>query len=633
MNSLMYLTIVAFVVYFVIGAYAYNKMKRSKESRLFLSLCISLAIWSFGYIFVYDLSNEFWMKFSAFGWCTFSAIILNIVVTITENKFFKKAYTQLFLYVPALFLLFVRVVLNWDTLKPSMFIYKAYSTVNIVYNIGFQVFGFVLVVLWGINQKTIREKRQAITMLLGSLISFLLNLMSIVKIPYINSELLPSCGQIYSIFMMIGVYYASQRYNFLKISSDILFHEIFEEMMDLFFLISPEGNIIKVNNSALDLLGYSRENIVLLKLEDIFHEKEIVKKIKLNGVFIKERLRLDLNCITFSGKKVPVSVSSSVITDKITKEIIGIVIVGQDRTLVKRLEEEISKHDEIIKKLSESEERFRVMFDKHSSIKLLIEPETLKIYSANEAAQEFYGYTNEDFSNMIVSDLSVRTIDEIKDTIEEIMEKKNPVLYMEHKLSNGERRNVEVHAAPVPFKDKVIIYSIIHDVTERKKAEEKIKYLAYHDNLTGLTNRKYFVEALEKEIISKESRTDYIAVIFIDLNGFKSINDTFGHEAGDFLLCQVGKRFKACVKSKDVVSRFGGDEFALIIYDVKNEIEVDELIKNIYKNMQLPIMMKDKALSIKASIGKSMFPGNEATVDELLNKADKEMYLVKKNTR
>lgn len=631
MSSLSNLTLLAFIIYVTMGVYAYNKMKKSKESRLFLILCTSLSIWSFGYIFVYNTNSEFWVKFSAFGWCTFSAIILQIILTITDNKLFKNIYAQFLIYIPAMFLIYVRVFVDWKTINSSMLIYKSFSFVNLGYNIGYQLISLFFVVLWGIKQSRIRERRQAITIFVASSISFILNLMSQITIPYIGIKKLSPCGHIYAMSMIIGIYYASQRYNFLKVSSDILFDEIFEEMMDIFFLISSDGKFDKVNGSALELLGYSYKNILKLSLEDIFEEKEIVKKIKNNGTEKTQRLYAELNCITYSGERVPVSISSSVILDKITKEVIGIVVIGRDMTLIKRLEEEINRHEEIVKELRESEERFRVMFNKHSAIKLLIEPETLRIYSANESAQEFYGYTAEEFSTMKISDLNMLSQEDVEDIINKIIQKKDPVLFMNHKLSNGEIRSVEVHAASVPFKDKVMIYSIIHDITERKKAEEKIKYLAYHDNLTELTNRKYFVEALEKEIQVKEIRNDFISVIFIDLNGFKSINDTYGHEAGDYLLCEVGKRFKACVKEKDVVSRFGGDEFALLIYDIKDISEIDKIVEDIFKQVQLPIIMSNSQLSIKASIGRSIFPGSGLTVDELLNKADKEMYIMKKS--
>ncbi|SHI13685.1 diguanylate cyclase domain-containing protein [Clostridium intestinale] len=622
------LSLLTFIIYVFIGVHTFKSSTSSAETKLFLLLCLSLSIWSLGY-FLGNIptffASEPLMKLAAIGWCTFTTFVLHIALRFTNNKLFKNKLLQVLLYVPSIFLIYVRVFLHWEGISSTDSIYVIFSLVNTIYNISYQSLSLIVIAIWGKRQLELNKKRQAVIVVSSSAASFGINFLS-------EAGILPAMGQFYALIMVLGIYYAIIKYNLLKIPSDILFDEILAEMMDLFFLVSPTGEIIEINKRTVSLLGYSEREILNMRIEDLFSEKETVKKIVLESPYDKH-IYQELNCITALGKQIPMDVSCKKIIDEKSKKVISTVIIGHDITLTKKLEYELHVHEEIEEKLRVSEEKFRVMFSEHSAIMLLIDPENLNIFSANASAQKFYGYDQEDFEKMKITDLNGAENlgnSDIGNNLKNILDKSVTVIETTHRLSNGEMRNVEVHPSPIKGGDKIMVFAIIHDITERKKAEEYITYLAYHDALTGLVNRKYFVETLEEELRLQVNDPKKLALIFCDLDEFKYINDTFGHGAGDFVLCEVGNRIKDCIKGEGIVARLGGDEFAIILFNIENYMDAEKYIYKINGRLQIPMKINGNKLNIRASMGISVFPDDGTSVDDLLKNADREMYSVKR---
>lgn len=619
------LSLLTFIIYVFIGVHTFRSSTSSAETKLFLLLCLSLSIWSLGY-FLGNIptlfASEPLMKLAAIGWCTFTTFVLHIALRFTNNKLFKNKLLQVLLYVPSIFLIYVRVFLHWEGISSTDSIYVIFSLVNTIYNISYQSLSLIVIAIWGKRQLELNKKRQAVIVVSSSAASFGINFLS-------EAGILPAMGQFYALIMVLGIYYAIIKYNLLKIPSDILFDEILAEMMDLFFLVSPSGEIIEINKRTVSLLGYSEREILNMRIEDLFSEKETVKKIVLESPYDKH-IYQELNCITALGKQIPMDVSCKKIIDEKSKKVISTVIIGHDITLTKKLEYELLVHEEIEERLRVSEERFRMMFDNHSAIMLLVDPESLKIFSANPSAQNFYGYSSEEFKNVTLNEVHGLDELEVKSVIHDILSKKIIEMETTHILSNGEIRNVEIHPSPIKVGDKTMIFSIIHDITERKKAEEYITYLAYHDALTGLVNRKYFVETLEEELRLQVNDPKKLALVFCDLDEFKYINDTFGHGAGDFVLCEVGNRIKDCIKGEGIVARLGGDEFAIILFNIENYMDAEKYIYKINGRLQIPMKINGNKLNIRASMGISVFPDDGTSVDDLLKNADREMYSVKR---
>ncbi len=171
---------------------------------------------------------------------------------------------------------------------------------------------------------------------------------------------------------------------------------------------------------------------------------------------------------------------------------------------------------------------------------------------------------------------------------------------------------------------------LAYNITKRKEAEDLAWHLAFHDNLTGLLNRQFFLELSSKGLVQATRNKELLVVAFIDLDGFKLINDTLGQEAGDVFLCEVGARLKGTLRSSDLVARLGGDEFALLL-PFKNEGDIDVLMQKVFQSFEQPVCLQDDQFrKINASIGISIFPQNGDDIKTLLHKAEYAMYYAKK---
>ncbi|MES2352860.1 MAG: EAL domain-containing protein [Pseudomonadota bacterium] len=167
------------------------------------------------------------------------------------------------------------------------------------------------------------------------------------------------------------------------------------------------------------------------------------------------------------------------------------------------------------------------------------------------------------------------------------------------------------------------------DVTEQFLSEERIRYLAYHDGLTGLPNRVRFSEILNHSLHLASRHNKKLAVLFIDLDRFKNINDTLGHEAGDILLQEAGKKLKDCLRKNDTVARLGGDEFVVLIEEVVDTNHVITVAQKVLAAMIKPFKLVGQELRVTASVGVSMFPEDGVDEQTLMKNADIALYRAK----
>lgn len=174
---------------------------------------------------------------------------------------------------------------------------------------------------------------------------------------------------------------------------------------------------------------------------------------------------------------------------------------------------------------------------------------------------------------------------------------------------------------------------VLRDVTESKQKEEFIQHQAYHDALTNLPNRSLFFDRLERALAQARRNHQLMAVMFLDLDHFKEINDTLGHEVGDMLLKEVASRSLDCVRESDTVARIGGDEFTIIQCELKETADAVTLAEKLLERLSSPFFIREQALRISCSIGISIYPDDGDGVKMLLKKADVAMYQAKKQGR
>ena len=199
--------------------------------------------------------------------------------------------------------------------------------------------------------------------------------------------------------------------------------------------------------------------------------------------------------------------------------------------------------------------------------------------------------------------------------------------------SDGATIAVELVGKVIMHKGKTLRMTIVRDIRERKENEARIYFLAHHDPLTRLPNRAMIVERLHALVESARRQSKQVAVLFVDLDNFKTINDSLGHFAGDELLKRVAERLKHSVRTTDLVGRLGGDEFLLAMTDLNASEEVVTAVEKIAEVIKEPFSLEGEVFTVSCSIGISVFPKDGDTPDMLIRHADAAMYFAKESGR
>ncbi len=375
-----------------------------------------------------------------------------------------------------------------------------------------------------------------------------------------------------------------------------------DQVAEEVYWITPGGRFVFTNKTAVEKLGYSEDELLQMYIWDIVPEYDKERHKERWDKLKRERhLQFESWHQTKDGDKYPVQVSNYYIKYEEEYEFSFV----KDITKEKAMERE---YKELIDGMNDT--AWVIGFD-------------TKFIEANNSAVELLGYSREKLLNMGPQDIDNHlTAEKILTLIKDMKKAKKQVFETVHVTKDGQEIPVEISSSLITYKGKPGILSIARDITKRKKDEEKIRYLSYHDNLTGLYNRDFFEEEIKR---LDEDRQLPISLIFADLNGLKFINDTYGHTKGDMVIKKTAGILRTVCRKEDIIARWGGDEFMVIL--PRTSKDDARQVKDRVKKTSRKIEIRDEEnIPLSVAVGVATKETPDQDIYEVLKDAEDKMY-------
>lgn len=411
-------------------------------------------------------------------------------------------------------------------------------------------------------------------------------------------------------------------------------HAITNSAKDAIIMMDNNGNISYWNPAAEHMLGYTGAEAMGKNLHELITPKRFIPahlaafpEFQKTGRGNAIGKTLELAARRKDGREVDVALSLSAVKIEEVWHAVGIM---QDITERKQAEAA----------LRESEERYHFIAD-HTADHIWTMDLSMRFMYSSPAVIKILGYTAEElmtktFDRFFTSESLVRAKEWLA---EELAIEGNPetdpnrisTFQSEHHHKNGTL--VWLESSLTFIRDTSMkpigILGVSRDITERKKTEEQIQYMATHDLLTDLPSLRLARDRLSFALNMARRYKKAVAVMFIDLDGFKAVNDTLGHDAGDYVLRKVAQRMLSCVRETDTVARVGGDEFLIIATEINTPGNAAQIAEKVIQLVSKPIIFEGQQTSVGASIGIALFPDQGEDMDQLIKLADEAMYSVK----
>jgi len=292
-------------------------------------------------------------------------------------------------------------------------------------------------------------------------------------------------------------------------------------------------------------------------------------------------------------------------------------------------------------RVARADDAHQAVFEQWPTGALVLNPTSLQILAANPAALRSLGFALEEVSQLRFGDLFGAAGLDARALVGKLLDAtaRLPV-EMRQRCKDGSQRNVEANCYRLTLGDQQVFGVAVNDVAARREADtqllerhQQLDHLAHHDQLTGLPNRLYLAAHLPGDIEEAKKAGSMLAVLFLDLDRFKHVNDSRGHETGDKLLKTVAQRVRSTVRVEDVVVRMGGDEFVVILKGVQHTGQVSETAERINQALSAPMVVDGRTLVTTVSIGVALYPHDGADMGELLRHSDTAMYQAKDRGR
>lgn len=276
-------------------------------------------------------------------------------------------------------------------------------------------------------------------------------------------------------------------------------------------------------------------------------------------------------------------------------------------------------------------EEYRVLFDGNPHPMWIFDQETLEFLKVNAAATDHYGYKPDEFLS-----LSLRNIHRDEDVARlehRMRDAGEHTMYSgpwTHVRKDGSLIQVEMASHRIQFEGRPARFSLVQDVTERQQLYERLVYQAHHDMLTGLPNRLLLKDRMQQVLASAERQGQQAAILCLDLDRFKQVNDTYGHHAGDICLQRVAATLRDKLRMTDTIARSGGEEFIILLGQLKTPADAGHVARVLLDSFRQSLMIEGHTIGLTASIGIAMYPTDGAVAQDLWRLADSAMYCAKR---
>lgn len=407
------------------------------------------------------------------------------------------------------------------------------------------------------------------------------------------------------------------------------YRAIMEDLKEAYFEIDLKGNFISFNDAVCRQLGYTREELtgmnyrVYIKPDQIEKQLEIFKRVYETGnpieLFTVEQVRKDGKLILVEGSVFPLRNSK--------QEIVGFRGIGRDVT-----------------ERTQMEEALRLSGDRYRTILEEIEEGYYEVdlagnfTFANDAACRQFGYSREELIGLNYrAYVPKEDVKNVYRTWNKVYRTGEPVKSFPFATIKKDRTQIFLENSISPMRNKegeiIGFRSVSRDITERKLFEQKLSEMATHDSLTGLPNRILLSDRLMVGTALARRNGHRLAVLMLDLDKFKEVNDAMGHSVGDELLKAVGQRLSSIMRKSDTISRIGGDEFVLVLPQILQVNDVTKFAERILSAFQQPFVFGRHRIEVTTSIGIAVYPDDGVENEHLLKRADSAMYKVKEQGR
>lgn len=415
--------------------------------------------------------------------------------------------------------------------------------------------------------------------------------------------------------------------------ADAYFNNIMDNSPSLISIKDLHGNIILANRQFDVLEGPGHQGFIGKNIFDLF-PRTIAEQLWQNDLAARHARKAITSEEVVSHKD---GSQHTYLTVKFPliqqQDVIGICAISTDITERKAYE----------RQLKASEASLRIMLENNPSAVVIFDGESGRFVEANRNAERLFGLSRFQLASLTPAHVSPpyqpdgrESAIAAQEFIQRALDGEQPSFEWVHQHSSGQSIPCEVRLVALPRAGKPWVMGSVMDISDRVAREhalrserDRLSYLAHHDPLTGLPNRLLFHDRFEHALQRAQRHNSKIALLLLDLDGFKEINDKLGHKAGDQVLITVARRLNKITRSSDTAARLAGDEFVVLLENLMDKQEAQRVARKIVDSLHQPFDILDGQMTISASVGVAFYPENGDDADILLNCADKAMYQAK----